>query len=381
MGAATLTSTFVENVRARRWRAFDLQLLLYVLLLIALGVVMGYSAGYSESGISSGMSQTVRTLIWAAIGLIIFFVAASVDYHWLQTLSLPIYLVVLGLLTLTMLVGTNLFGAQMSITVAGLDFQFSEVSKVLMITVLASFLSGRREKIGAPVDDLRRRPDHGHPDLPGLPAAGPRDRARLRGDPGRHAVPERRQHRLDGHLRRRDTWQRRRSSCSRCRTISANASSASWIHRRIRRAPATSWSRRSTPWDRAACFGQGLTAGRQNQLGFLPVQSTDFIFTVIAEELGFVGGLLVLVIVGLLIWRILAIGWGARDALGAMIAVGLASMLLFQVIVNVGMVIGIMPVTGIPLPFITYGGSSLISLLFGMGILQSVRMHSRKPTF
>ena len=128
-------------------------------------------------------------------------------------------------------------------------------------------------------------------------------------------------------------------------------------------------------------FGQGLTAGRQNQLGFLPVQSTDFIFTVVAEELGFIGGVVLLVIFALLIWRILAIGWGARDMLGMMVAVGLASMILFQIMVNVGMVIGIMPVTGIPLPFVTYGGSSMISLLFGMGILQSVRMHALKPTF
>jgi rod shape determining protein RodA len=67
--------------------------------------------------------------------------------------------------------------------------------------------------------------------------------------------------------------------------------------------------------------------------------------------------------------------------LGMMVAMGLASMLLFQIMVNVGMVIGIMPVTGIPLPFVTYGGSSMISLLFAMGILQSVRMHARKPTF
>jgi rod shape determining protein RodA len=102
---------------------------------------------------------------------------------------------------------------------------------------------------------------------------------------------------------------------------------------------------------------------------------------VVAEELGFVGSVLLLGIFALLIWRILVIGWGARDALGAIVATGIASMLLFQILVNVGMVTGIMPVTGIPLPFITYGGSSLISLLFGMGILQSVRMHSRKHTF
>jgi rod shape determining protein RodA len=128
-------------------------------------------------------------------------------------------------------------------------------------------------------------------------------------------------------------------------------------------------------------LGQGLTAGRQNQSGLLPVQSTDFIFTVVGEELGLVGGLLLLGLFALLVWRMLLIGWQARDTLGSLVAAGLAGMILFQVLVNVGMVIGIMPVTGIPLPFITYGGSSLISLLFGMGILESVRMHSRKRTF
>ena len=128
-------------------------------------------------------------------------------------------------------------------------------------------------------------------------------------------------------------------------------------------------------------LGQGLTAGRQNQLGFLPVQSTDFIFTVVAEELGFAGGAILLALFALLLWRVLRIGWRARDPLGRSVAIGLACMLLFQITVNIGMVTGIMPVTGIPLPFITYGGSSMVSLLFGMGILQSVRMHAWKPTF
>jgi rod shape determining protein RodA len=128
-------------------------------------------------------------------------------------------------------------------------------------------------------------------------------------------------------------------------------------------------------------IGQGLTVGGQNQSGYIPVQSTDFIFTVVAEELGFAGGIVLLILFGLLLWRVLRIGWTSRDALGMMVACGLASMILFQLLVNVGMVLGVMPVTGIPLPFITYGGSSLISLLFGMGILESIRMRSVKPTF
>src|SRR5687767_9979050 len=123
MGAAT--ATLVETFRARDWRHFDVQLLLYVMLLIIVGVVMGYSAAFNDGSVAAGMSQTVKTVIWAAIGLTLFFVASSVDYHWLRTLAAPIYLAVLGLLTVTMLVGTNLFGAQMSVTVAGLDFQFS----------------------------------------------------------------------------------------------------------------------------------------------------------------------------------------------------------------------------------------------------------------
>lgn len=380
MGASALTSTFVENVRARRWRTFDLQLFLYVLLLVAVGVVMGYSAAYSESGSSPGMSQTVRTLIWAAIGLIIFFVAASIDYHWLQTLSLPIYAVVIGLLTLTMLVGTNLFGAQMSITVAGLDFQFSEVSKVLMVTVLATFLSSRREKVGRlstilgaallmaiPTFLVFRQPDLGTAlvfvgILVGMLFMSGASIGWMGIFAGATvaAAPLVVQSLQD--------YQRQRLFCF----LDPLADPQGACYQLVQALNAVG---------SGGLFGQGLTAGRQNQLGFLPVQSTDFIFTVIAEELGFVGGLLVLVLFGLLIWRILAIGWGARDALGMMIAVGLASMLLFQILVNIGMVIGVMPVTGIPLPFITYGGSSMISLLFGMGILQSVRMHSRKPTF
>lgn len=380
MGATTLTTTLVDNVRARRWRAFDLQLFLYVGLLIVLGVVMGYSAGYAEAGASAGMSQTVKTLIWATIGLIIFFVAASVDYHWLQTLTLPIYLIVLGLLTLTSLIGTNLFGAQMSITVAGLDFQFSEVSKVLMIVVLASFLAGRRERIGKlstllgaaalmaiPTFLVFRQPDLGTALVfvailigmlfmsgasigwMGIFAGATIAAAPLA-------------------VQSLQEYQRQRLFCF----LDPSADPQGACYQLIQSLNAVG---------SGGLFGQGLTAGRQNQLGFLPVQSTDFIFTVVAEELGFIGSAIVLLIFGLLIWRILAIGWGARDALGMMMAVGLASMLLFQIMVNVGMVIGIMPVTGIPLPFITYGGSSLISLMFGMGILQSVRMHARKPTF
>ncbi len=377
MGVAT--ATFVETFKGRDWRHFDLQLLLYVVLLIGFGVVMGYSAGFNDAAAGSGMSQTVKTVIWAAIGLTLFFVVASVDYHWLRTLAAPIYVAVLALLTVTMVIGTNLFGAQMSVTVAGLDFQFSEVSKVLMITVLAAYLSGRRERIGrvstifvaaglmaVPAFLVFRQPDLGTALVfigilagmlfmsgaslgwMGLFAAAIIGAAPV-------AVSM-----LHGYQRQRlfcflDPSADPQGACFQLVQALNAVGSGGWL-------------------------GRGLTVGGEGQRGYIPVQSTDFIFTVVAEDLGFIGGVVVLSLFGLLVWRILLIGWQARDAFGMLVAAGLASMVLFQVLVNIGMVIGVMPVTGIPLPFVTYGGSSLISLMFGMGILQSIRMRARKPT-
>ena len=99
-------------------------------------------------------------------------------------------------------------------------------------------------------------------------------------------------------------------------------------------------------------------------------------FAVLAQELGFLGALVMFVLFVALIWRILSCGWRSRDPFGTLFAAGLASMILFQVFVNVGMVIGIMPVTGIPLPFISAGGSSLVFALLGIGLVANVSQHA-----
>lgn len=384
MGAQAMGRTAggrIAAVREGSWRSFDLQLLLYVGLLVAFGIAMSYSAAYGDNGTSgAALSQTVKTLIWAGIGVTVLFVVASVDYHWVATLTGPLYLAVIGLLLVTMAAGTQLFGAQMSITVAGLDFQLSEVCKVLMVVVLAAWLTKRRERIGrlstivgacvlmaVPTLLVFRQPDLGTAlvfvailvgmlFMSGASLGWMGVLAGMVVGVAPIAV---------GLLH---DYQRQRLFCF----LDPYADAQGACYQLVQALNAVG----SGGW-----FGQGLTAGRQNQLGYLPVQSTDFIFTVVAEELGFVGGLVVLGLFALLTWRILLIGWQAHDALGMMVATGLASMILFQLLVNVGMVLGVMPVTGIPLPFITYGGSSLISLLFGMGILESVRMRSRKTMF
>jgi cell division protein FtsW len=121
-------------------------------------------------------------------------------------------------------------------------------------------------------------------------------------------------------------------------------------------------------------FGVGLTNGQQNAQGLLPVQDTDFVFAILAEELGFVGAMVVILLFVGLIWRVMVTGWRSKDPFGTIFACGVASWLLFQLVVNVGMVIGMMPITGIPLPFISHGGASLISIAIALGVLQSINI-------
>ena len=121
-------------------------------------------------------------------------------------------------------------------------------------------------------------------------------------------------------------------------------------------------------------FGQGLGQGTQTNAGFVPENQTDFIFTVVGEQTGFFGSLLMLAIFGVLIWRGLRIAATSRDTFGTLIAAGVISVFAFQLFINVGMAIGIMPVTGLPLPFISYGGTSLIASWIMIGLLQNVHM-------
>jgi len=123
--------------------------------------------------------------------------------------------------------------------------------------------------------------------------------------------------------------------------------------------------------------GKGFDAMTLSNLGFLPEDHTDFIFSNLSERLGFVGGLLLLGLFFVLVWRILHVATVARDRFGVLIAVGVATIFLFHVFVNVGMTMGIMPVTGIPLPFISYGRSSLVVSLISLGLLQSIAIRSK----
>ena len=118
--------------------------------------------------------------------------------------------------------------------------------------------------------------------------------------------------------------------------------------------------------------GKGLFQGQQTNFQYVPEQGTDFIFTAVGEQLGFVGGILVIAAFLILVWRLLVIAGAARDRFGALLAMGIASIFAFHVLVNIGMTVGIMPVTGLPLPFMSAGGSSFLNFSILIGIANSI---------
>jgi len=357
------------------WRAFDLQLATYAVLLAGFGLVMAYSNAVAsgEGALTTG-SVFLRGLLWTGIALVVFTLAAAFDYHWLKTFSWPIYAIQLGLLALTLAFGTGVGGASRWINLAGLQFQFSELAKILMIVILANYLGARRGRLDSiwsilgacalvvpPLVLVMAQPDLGTSLVFAAILAGVlfMSGASLRwlgaiALAGLAALP------LVWTYLLRD-YQKLRLTSFLDPLADVQGAGYQLFQSQI--------AVGSGGW-----LGKGLTNSTQNQLDFLPVQATDFVFAILAEELGFIGTLVVIGLFILLLWRILMAAWRSKDPFGTLFAAGLASMLLFQLFVNVGMVTGIMPITGIPLPFITYGGASMISIAAGLGILESINI-------
>jgi rod shape determining protein RodA len=361
------------------WRAFDLQLTTYAGLLVAIGLVMAYTNSIEGGTVPLQAGTTFsRGLMWAGIAVVIFVVATTFDYHWLKTLAWPIYAFQLGLLVLTLAIGDGVGGSARWVSVGPLSFQFSEIAKILMIIVLAAYLAAREGKLDSLVSILGACLLVGPPLLLVM----------LQPDLGTSLVFAAI---LAGML-----WMS--GASLRWLVILAAGVVAmvpiAWTYllRDYQKARLTDFLN-ANPDIQGAGFqlhqaqiavgagglvGKGLTNGTQTQGDLLPVQATDFVFATLAEELGFIGGVVMFALFVLLLWRVLVAGWRSRDAFGTLFAAGVASMILFQLIVNVGMVLGIMPITGIPLPFVTHGGASLVSVAAGLGILQSINIRQTK---
>ena len=357
------------------WRAFDLQLTTYAALLLCFGLAMAYSnTATAGLGVFDGSSVFLRALMWTAIAVAVFLVASTFDYHWLKTFAWPLYLIQLGLLAVTLAIGGGVGGTSRWVSIFGLQFQFSELAKVLMIVVLANYLGSRVGRLGSlwaivgagilagpPFVLVLLQPDLGTALVFGaiLVATLFRSGASLRwlgvlGAAAMASFPF--------------IWTYVLADYQKARLTAflnplADIQGTGYQLYQAQIAVGSGGS-----------FGKGLTNGAQNALGLLPVQDTDFVFAILAEELGFIGAIVVLALFVALLWRVLVAGWRSKDPFGTIFACGVAAMLLFQLFVNVGMVIGIMPITGIPLPFISHGGASLISIALALGILQSINI-------
>jgi rod shape determining protein RodA len=362
------------------WRDFDVQLFVYAVLLATLGLTMAYSNTAAQLGgdVAQGGTTFVRGVVWAVVALIAFAAATAFDYTWLKAFSWPIYLVNLGLLVASLALGSSDAVSARWVSIFGLQFQFSEIAKILMIVVLARYLA-----------DNDRRLDS----LAGIVGAcliviPPWVLVLLQPDLGTSlvfiAV-------LVGMLFMGGASLRWLGALA-AATLAALPLIWTYVLHDYQRERLTSFldpakdplgagfqlltAQRAV--SDGGLLGAGLTNGAQSQSNLLPVQATDFVFAVLAEELGFIGCIVVFLLFAALLWRILAIAWRSRDPFGLMVGAGVASMILFQIVVNVGMVLGVMPITGIPLPFITHGGASLVSIAIGLGILESIAMRQQR---
>jgi rod shape determining protein RodA len=360
------------------WRKFDPWLALLALGLVVFGLIVLRSAT-----LLSGTAVNRQLLIqgvYAAVGLVLMLGLTFVDYRVIGTLAPLIYAGTVGILGLVLVAGTNLYGAQRWIAFGPFSFQPSELAKVALVICLARFWASREGQgqrlrtlllslliVAVPVALVYRQPDLGTSLVLlaiwfGIAfAAG----ASLRWLGGFLVVP------LLGFplvWRVMHDYMRRRLTTFLAPEKDPLGEGYNLIQARI--------SVGSGGW-----WGRGLGNGSQTQLNFLRVQHSDFIFAVLGEELGFMGAVVLLCLYGLLFWRCLRVATLSRDTFGRLLAVGATSMLLFQTFVNVGMNIGLLPVTGIPLPFISAGGSSIISIFISLGILQSVLVHSQSRRY
>ncbi len=368
-------STLGARPESGSWRSFDFQLAVAALSLAVIGLLMAWTN--SPDGPLSVGSIFTRGLMWFAIAIIAFAAVAAFDYRWLRTFAAPIYFVNIGLLILTLMIGITINGAQRWLSIGGLTFQISEISKVVMIGVLATFLEARKDKlgnlstligvgmlIGPPFVLVMIQPDLGSALVIVAIAAGA---LFLSGASLRWmglaaasvvaAVPV-----IWSILQ---DYQRRRLL-----SFLDPASDPLGAGFQVVQAQIAVGS--------GGLFGKGLTNSSQGASNLLPVEATDFAFAVLLEELGFFGGMLVFVLFIWLLWRVMLVGWRSGSVFGIAFAAGTASMIVFQILVNAGMIVGMMPVTGIPLPFITHGGASLVSTAIALGLIQSIAMRSEQ---
>jgi rod shape determining protein RodA len=353
----------------RSIRDLDWPLIIITLALCTLGVLQIYSA----TGGTKWQDAWWKQLIWVGSGLAMMWVAAVVDYHALLGRVLYLYVAAVALLIATAFAGNRVFGSTRWIRVGGFTLQTSEFVKIVLILLVAKYLTDLKTEtlewkdlaklgafVGAPMLLVIKQPDLGTaltyvPILVcGILMAGLRWKYLLIITAvllitlpiGYHFLKPYQKDRL-----------------------------VSFIYPdRDPRGTGFQVIQSKIAVGNGGMWGRGAKESSQTHLGFLPVPHTDFIFSSFAEEHGFVGIVIALILYFLLIMQVVQNAQTATDTAGLYVCMGVAALVLFHVLVNVGMVVGRMPITGIPLPLMSSGGSNTWSIFLMLGLVNSVRL-------
>ena len=372
---ALIARTSPAAVSDRRRPTPDVILFLAMVVLSALGVLMVYSAsrGRLEARGLDPTGEMVDQAIFAAVGLVLFFVASFIDYREWRNVTPFIYIATLIALSVVFLFDP-VANAQRWIPLGSYQLQPAEFAKAAMILVLASVLVPAKEEgmswrrltqtlviVAIPSVLIYLEPDLGtmlvfafitivmlfiggttFRQLTVLMAAA---------GAGMLAI-----------------WKLELLKDYQIERLQSvfNPSAADPLGAAYNRIQS------EIAIGSGGFFGKGLFLGTQTNLDFVPAQTTDFIFTAVGEQLGFVGGALVLLVYAVIMWRLVVIAVNARDRFGVLVVAGIAAMFAFHIYVNIGMTVGIAPVTGLPLPFMSAGGSTFVTMAISLGVANSV---------
>ena len=380
---STLSSPFSlsrsEPRGTTNWANFDYYMVVCMLVLLGFGLVSIWSAA---GGGAVTMSHPVfRQIIYAIVGIPILIGMTLLDYRYVKTFTWVIYIASLALLASLMFTGTTIGGSTRWLLFGPITIQPSEIAKLAVIISLAVFIADRRHEMDRFVNFL----------LSGVIVAIPAALVYLQPDLGTTGVfafiwlimmliSRTRILYILGAIflaipLALFSWMFLLQDYMRDRLMISFNPERDMLGAgyNIIQAQITIGS--------GGLLGHGLTGGTQSQMDLLRVRTTDFIFAHAMGMFGFIGAIALFVVIGLLLWRTMRVAQETQDPFGQLLAAGITAMIFFQAFVNIGMNVGIMPVTGIPLPLVSLGGSSLWTTVASLGLLQSVRIHHQRLAF
>jgi len=369
-----------ENLKKNLGRLsenIDYTLLITVVILCFYGLIILYSATRMTTVGEDGYYFVKRQIAWMFSGFAFMIMILFIDYHYVEKYSKFVYFLAIILLAMVIFSGRATYGARRWLSIGPVEFQPSEFAKIALIIFLADFLNKYREKLdyffyflipfaytGLLILLVFMQPDLGTSLvylailIIMLFVVGVKIKFLAAVSfTALSSVPI-----LWIFLKE---YQKRRVILFLNPNIDPLGGGYNVIQSRI-------------AIGSGGLLGKGLFGGLQSQLHFLPAQHTDFIFSVVGEELGFLGTLFLLGLYAIVLWRGIKIAREAKDLLGSLLASGAVAFLLFHILVNIGMAMGILPATGLPLPFLSYGGTFMISNLVVIGILLNVEIHKVK---